>query len=357
MRRVLSMLSLIFMGMVTLAQPSYEIQPLGDQPFIPTHFAADGRITGYLSGSLITAAYWQNGQLTALTVPSSTGSRLFSADSTILVGSADFTFPDQTRAISWQNGQSWQLPVPDWPSYNGSQAVAVSSDRIVGTVWRIDYDFYGQLRRLGKGIVWRNSDFQLTPFYQELDNSLVDVNVGNWMLGWVESRITGYVDSFLWHDQTVTMLGLPSHFGYATALNDINVVVGSYDWGQIYGFVWSNGQMDSLPLPLGAVACRPRDITNTNLVVGEMEYAGGLTKPFWFWGDQLTFLQDILPSGSDWQLATAVAANDTNQVIGYGYYHGQPRGYLLTPVSEPPTIVVLFLLVALYWRRKLRPRQ
>jgi len=358
MRRVLLALPVVVIWSVAVAQPSYQIQPLGDRPFIPTHLTEDGQVTGYLADSPTIAAYWQSNQLTLLTVSGSVGSRLLWANSTTLVGAADYTFPDQTRAISWENGQSYQLLVPSWPFYTGSQAVAASpNDLIIGTTWRIDYDFYGQLRQLGKGIIWRNGGYQLSPFYPQLDNNLVDVSVDNWTLGWVESRITGHIDSFLWRNETVIMLGLPGRYGYGTALNDAKTVVGYYDWGQTYGFVWSENQMSSLPLSAGAIACRPRDITNTYLIIGEMEYAGGLMKPFRFVDDQLIFLQDRLPPSSGWQLVTAASANNANQITGYGYYHGQLRGYLLTPVSEPsPILAILSSVLVVFLRHKRRLR-
>ena len=45
-------------------------------------------------------------------------------------------------------------------------------------------------------------------------------------------------------------------------------------------------------------------------------------------------LQSLLDaSGAGWTLTSATAINNRGQIVGTGLHNGQPRGFLMTPVS------------------------
>ena len=54
-------------------------------------------------------------------------------------------------------------------------------------------------------------------------------------------------------------------------------------------------------------------------------------------------LNNLIPSGSGWVLLSAFDINSLGQIVGYGYIEGDGayRAYLLTPVPEPTTLLLL----------------
>jgi len=43
----------------------------------------------------------------------------------------------------------------------------------------------------------------------------------------------------------------------------------------------------------------------------------------------------LIPEGSGWELSGALSINNAEQIVGYGTFDGEQRGFLLTPVSVP----------------------
>jgi hypothetical protein len=55
-------------------------------------------------------------------------------------------------------------------------------------------------------------------------------------------------------------------------------------------------------------------------------------------------LNDCLDdSGAGWTLGDAMAINDLGQIVGNGWHEGTIHAFLLTPVPEPSTFVLLGL--------------
>ena len=57
------------------------------------------------------------------------------------------------------------------------------------------------------------------------------------------------------------------------------------------------------------------------------------------WG--MVDLNALIPSGSDWILASASDINNRGQIVGSGLLNGQDRAFLLTPIPEPGSGVLL----------------
>jgi hypothetical protein len=49
----------------------------------------------------------------------------------------------------------------------------------------------------------------------------------------------------------------------------------------------------------------------------------------------MTDLNDSIPAASGWLLNDAQAQNARGQIVGDGIHNGQPRAFLLTPLSRP----------------------
>ncbi len=62
--------------------------------------------------------------------------------------------------------------------------------------------------------------------------------------------------------------------------------------------------------------------------------------------DRMYDLNDLLDSsGAGWILLQATAINELGQIAGGGLFNGEQRAFLLTPIPEPPAIVLLLGLV------------
>jgi probable HAF family extracellular repeat protein len=55
----------------------------------------------------------------------------------------------------------------------------------------------------------------------------------------------------------------------------------------------------------------------------------------------MTDLNSLIPSNRGWELSSAFDINDRGQIVGVGLFEGENRAYLLTPVAEPSTMLLL----------------
>jgi probable HAF family extracellular repeat protein len=130
-------------------------------------------------------------------------------------------------------------------------------------------------------------------------------------------------------------------------------------------FVWQDGIMRGLGvLPNGSDASIAEGINDSGVAVGTSyvgpaEQASGHRAFVW---DSINGIRDLNSmldaSGSDWVLGGCRDINNSGQIVGGGYHNGEYRGFLLTPVPEPTTLVMWAGLAAtgafIAWRRRNR---
>ncbi|GET40292.1 hypothetical protein MiSe_51010 [Microseira wollei NIES-4236] len=166
----------------------------------------------------------------------------------------------------------------------------------------------------------------------------------------------GQTRAFLWEKSSgMSDLGtLGGNSSYATAINNYGQVIGisSIADGQRLAFLWdknsgminlgalegfdSNGDIIKFSVATG--------INNYGQVIGSSLIAGGRIRPF-FWDKSsgISLLNDLV-SAPGWILDSALDINNAGQIVGYGSYNGQTRGFLLTPKSVPePSSALGFL--------------
>jgi probable HAF family extracellular repeat protein len=106
-----------------------------------------------------------------------------------------------------------------------------------------------------------------------------------------------------------------------------------YDEGVMQDIGWLDSWLDST-FGLG--------INNSGQIVG---VSGG--RAFLYSGGAMVDLNSLIDPLSGWALGNAWAINDAGQITGWGYIGGRQNAFLLTPVPEPSSIVLLILSVPL----------
>jgi len=78
-------------------------------------------------------------------------------------------------------------------------------------------------------------------------------------------------------------------------------------------------------------------INNYSWVVGWAEQtSGGGPRAFVHDGTRMIDLNTVLWNGTGWLLREAMAINDAGQIVGEGFFNGQPHAFLLQPMAKAP---------------------
>jgi len=146
----------------------------------------------------------------------------------------------------------------------------------------------------------------------------------------------------------------------AGSINDIGQVVGMAYTSQAstksQGFLYSGGTITYLGSLPGYTNSYGRDINNMGQVVGNVTNAeNSLERAILYENGTMTDLNTLIDPTLKWNLKIAYAINDSGQIVGYGSNGSQNHAFLLTPVPEPSTFILLgigFISLMLYTRRK-----
>ena len=159
--------------------------------------------------------------------------------------------------------------------------------------------------------------------------------------------IDASADAFLYANGALTDLGtLGGASSFAMAINGSGQVVGAADTsdGSYHAFIDSNGTMVDLGISSGV--SRANSINNSGQAVGYFDYNSPATpiRAFLYSKGAVYDLNNLIPSNSGWALDSASGINNLGQIIGWGTnQNGYADSFLLTPVPEPATLMVLAL--------------
>ena len=156
--------------------------------------------------------------------------------------------------------------------------------------------------------------------------------------------------AFLYSNGIMTDLGtIGGHSSFAYAINDNSQIVGvSWNENDIErAFLYQNGEMIDLGSLDGISHSRGLGINNAGQIVGLSLTSGA----DWDWDSRRAIIYENgtmydlnkLTNNPNWILSIAKDINNKGQIVGSGYINGQEHAFLMTPIPEPCTIVLLTL--------------
>ena len=152
--------------------------------------------------------------------------------------------------------------------------------------------------------------------------------------------------AFLYSGGTMTDLGtLPGGlFSSADDINDRGKVVG---WSETTGssmhaFLYSGGTMTDLGTLSGDTHSWAHAINTSGQVVGESFVDFGDEHAFFYDNGKMVDLNSLVDPATNWLLQNATDINDSGWIVGWGSNStGQSHAFLLTPIPEPSTLILL----------------
>lgn len=344
------------------AAPRYTITDLGVLPGDTKSGAfainAQGGICGYTQAVGKRACVFQNGAIAVTIGPlPRTAESLARGISTQGAVTGDFGTAPAEQAFVFQNGKMTALGT--LPGFRDSRGVAINAlGEVVGQVMNVsaprgpltDHAFVysrGKMTDLGTRL-------------GGADSAASSINAAGQVVG-QSYPVMGRVRSapFLYdsHRKTMAFLQMlpPYVSGCANAVNDGGQIAGSISVGaMVHAAVWRGGHLTDLGVPPGYDDADANSINNRGEMVGRcfredspvhtfLQNRAGrsgfwqryleqhMTGAFVCTGGKMQDLAELIPGKSDWTLEAAYSINDSGQIVGKGFHHGQERAFLLMP--------------------------
>jgi len=189
------------------------------------------------------------------------------------------------------------------------------------------------------GLVWQNGQVLNTG----AATSLYALNDAGQAIGALQISST-VRHAYLWQNGKGVDLGVLAANDSSTALaiNNSGVVVGGdfSDSTHQQAVLWQNGAISALPTLAGDTYSFAESINDAGIIVGGARIEGtpGSDHAVMWINGQVTDLNSLLPANSGWTLQSAIAINNSDQIIGLGEVNGVWTNFVLTLGSGTPLI-------------------
>lgn len=275
---------------------------------------------------------------------------------------------DGYRACLWENGVIHDLGAFGYNA-NGNLVNINDSGQAIGSV---EYP-YGQGTDFC--VIWQNSqviNFSPEFFVSNINNSGKVVGSLNghaitWQDGVISNlgELPGCLESYaysinnlghvvgcqwynngplpcLWKDGAIVDLGSLGGVGQPWSINDNGQVVGGSRSpnGYHHAFLWENGIMrDLAPESFQSNALSINDLGQ---IVGNISDSPSSGERGFLWQDgKMVDLYSLISEISGWTKLSAMDINNYGQIAGRGMYGGRLRAFVMTPIPEPNTLLLL----------------
>lgn len=342
-----------------LADPQYKVEALtfpdGDAP---TPTAISG---GFISGNAYTpsglaAALWSSGGIQTLTGPP--GSTLLGVAGVNKNGWAVGTagggrIPPQ--GVLWKNGIAEYLPAEDDDDDETEFLYSYRANGINGhgTIIGNAETQYGD-----QGLIWDNGQIHLlmsldpiADYQHSIARSIND-------LGQVAgvAHGPGGNGAVVWENGTIRQIGGLGETSGAADINNHGYTVGwtSNPDDSTSGFFNDGVTTMLLPTLPGLFYGDAAAINDDGLIVGYSAPLGTGEGTATLWKNGVAYdLNSLLgPNDGAWNLISAVDIDEDGTIVGFGRYNGEYASFVLRPVPEPASLVVLGLGALALKRRK-----
>lgn len=294
------------------------------------------------------AVLWQDGHVNYLGSLSGASAARDINDAGQVVGSSlglGGTDVAHYRATLWQGGRITELPRLGGSGFSGAEAINAS-----GVV--VGYS-YGDR---AVPVVWNNGQPTAIPLPPGgFDNgSSVGINTS----GQILFNSDPPPSAFMGREGAFTDLGhlFPATpWTFAAAINDAGQVVGSsvdLSSGTWHAFLWEDGQMSDLGVPAGFSDSVATAINASGQVVGRAFRDNPATGHAILWdGERIVDLTLALGGATAGRSLHPNDINDAGVIVGDAVGPGlESYAFMLTPVPEPATSMLLLAGGALVWR-------
>ena len=202
---------------------------------------------------------------------------------------------------------------------------------------------------LGKDVayVWSNGTRISLGFLGGDESRAISINNAGQAIGYAESA-NGNDRAFVWSDANGNKVSDPGEMvqlpdngisSAATAINELGQIVGFVSTPTItrQPVVWNDtSSFTTLPIPSGETSAEISSINNLGEIVG---FAGSHAL---LWQDGTVYdLNTLIGDHPEWLLRRAASINDDGWIVGVGTVGGIEKGFLLIPVPEVSSVVLL----------------
>jgi len=347
-RSVLATLVILALANVAVAVPWYTVTDITPGGF------RDLNNNEQVCGSYPTdygATFWEDGVVTDLGILPGydcTVAEGISPSGQYLAGYAydEATYPDAAMAVLWADG------------------VMIEPDLLPGHLYGTAYDANDSGIAAGWSSAAAYSSNQLLPVYWDSTGavhalplpdgagfgSAMDINNAGQIVG--EICLSDHAEAAIWNGGTPEGMGvLPGYRNsWSRAINEsgqaaVNSARNEDGTHYEQAALWDAGVLTALGSLPGYRNTRSFGINEARHIVGaafnERESTGIDTHAFIWIDGQILDLNWLIPGYSGWELTMARSINDSGQIVAKGFYDGEGRSVLLTPMPIPAPGAVL----------------